>query len=41
VVTPILPLSGPTFMLAVGVVEIVAGLIVPFRPRIGAHIVAL
>jgi len=41
---PIIPqtlhLSGHTFMLIVGVVEIVAGLIVAFKPKIGAYIVA-
>lgn len=37
----ILPISGHTFMLVVGVIEIVAGLIVLFRPRIGAYIVML
>jgi hypothetical protein len=42
---PIVPqltqLSAHSFMLAVGVTEIVAGLIVALRPRIGAYIVAL
>jgi hypothetical protein len=37
----ILPVTGHTFMLAVGVIEIVAGLLVAFRPRIGAYVVAL
>jgi hypothetical protein len=32
--------NGHAFMLAVGVIEIVAGLIVAFKPRIGAYIVA-
>jgi hypothetical protein len=41
VVTQYLPVTGHTFMLAVGVVEIVAGLLVAIRPRIGALIVAL
>jgi hypothetical protein len=41
VVTRFLPVSGPTFMLAVGVIEIAAGLLVLFRPRIGAYVVAL
>ena len=36
-----LPVSGQTFMLAVGVIEIAAGLLVAFRPRIGAYVVAL
>lgn len=39
-VTQLLPVSPHTFMLAVGVVEIVAGLLVAFRPRIGAYVVA-
>jgi len=39
--THYLPVSGHTFMLAVGVIEIVAGLLVAFRPRIGAYVVAL
>jgi hypothetical protein len=39
--TQILPVSGHTFMVAVGVVEIAAGLLVAFRPRIGAYVVAL
>ena len=40
-VTRLLPFSGHTFMLAVGVIEIAAGLLVAFRPRIGAYVVAL
>lgn len=36
----LLPFSASTFMALVGVVEIAAGLIVAFRPRIGALIVA-
>jgi hypothetical protein len=39
--TQILPVSGHTFMLAVGVIEIAAGLLVAVRPRIGAYVVAL
>jgi hypothetical protein len=39
--TKILPVSGHTFMLVVGVIEIAAGLLVAFRPRIGAYVVAL
>ena len=39
--TQILPVTGHTFMLAVGVIEIAAGLLVAFRPRIGAYVVAL
>ena len=41
VVTRLLPVSGHTFMLAVGVIEVAAGLLVAFRPRIGAWVVAL
>jgi hypothetical protein len=40
-VTRVLPVSGHTFMLAVGVIEIAAGLLVAIRPRIGAAVVAL
>lgn len=36
----ILPFSGHAFMLGVGVVEIAAGLLVAFKPRIGAFVVA-
>jgi hypothetical protein len=39
--TQLLPVTGHTFMLAVGVIEIAAGLLVAFRPRIGAYVVAL
>lgn len=39
--TQILPISAHTFMLVVGVIEIVAGLLVVFRPQIGAYVVAL
>ena len=39
-VAGLLPVGGHTFMLAVGVVEIAAGLLVAFRPRIGAYVVA-
>lgn len=39
-VARILPFPAHTFMMLVGVVEIIAGLIVAFRPRIGAWIVA-
>ena len=34
-----LPFSGHTFMLAVGVIEIVAAFLVWLRPRIGAYVV--
>ena len=37
----ILPVPGHTFMIAVGVIEITAGMLVGFRPRIGAYVVAL
>ena len=40
VVTRLLPVNGHTFMLAVGVIEIVAGLLVWFKPRLGAWVVA-
>jgi hypothetical protein len=36
----LLPVDGHTFMLMVGVIEIVAGLLVWFKPRIGAYVVA-
>jgi hypothetical protein len=39
-VEKILPFSGHTFMLLVGVVELIAALIVAVRPRIGAYVVA-
>ena len=39
-VTRVLPVEAHTFMLAVGVIEIAAGLLVAFAPRIGAHVVA-
>jgi hypothetical protein len=42
---PIIPqtlgISAHTFMLIVGVIEIVAGLIVALRPQVGAYIVGL
>jgi hypothetical protein len=41
IVTQYLPVTGHTFMLAVGVIEIIAGLLVAIRPRIGALVVAL
>jgi hypothetical protein len=40
-VTQYLPVDGHAFMLGVGVIEIVAGLLVAFRPRVGAFVVAL
>jgi uncharacterized membrane protein HdeD (DUF308 family) len=36
-----LPFSGHTFMLAVGMIEIIAGLVVALRPQIGAYLVML
>jgi hypothetical protein len=37
----ILPVATHDFMLAVGVVEVIAGIIVAIKPRIGAYIVAI
>jgi hypothetical protein len=34
------PIGGHQLMLAVGVIEIIAGLLVAFKPRIGAYVVA-
>ncbi len=39
IVPSILHINGHTFMLAVGVIEIVAGLIVAMKPKVGAWIV--
>jgi hypothetical protein len=39
-VTDVLPVSGHSVMLAVGVVEIAAGVLVALRPRIGGYVVA-
>src|SRR5688500_2232838 len=36
----LLPIDAHTFMLAVGVIEIGAGLLVAFWPRLGAYVVA-
>jgi hypothetical protein len=41
VVTDVLPVRGHSVMLAVGVVEIAAGVLVAFRPRIGGYVVAV
>jgi hypothetical protein len=41
VVTDIIPVSPNTFMSIVGVIEIVAGILVLVRPKIGSLIVAL
>src|SRR4051794_34340161 len=40
VVSRVLPVEAHTFMLAVGAIEIAAGLLVAFRPQIGAYVVA-
>lgn len=37
----IIPLSGSSFMHVVGVIEIAAGIIVLFNPRVGAYIVSI
>ncbi|HEV7167088.1 MAG TPA: hypothetical protein VGN49_03870 [Micrococcaceae bacterium] len=39
VVTDVIPVSGQQFMYAVGVVEIIAGLLVAWRPRVGSLVV--
>jgi len=39
-INDIAPGSGQDFMYVVGAIEIVAGLIVALRPRIGAYVVA-
>lgn len=39
--TEFLPFSGETFMMIVGVIEIIAGLIVLKKPEIGGYIVAV
>jgi hypothetical protein len=36
----LVPTSAHTFMLFVGVVEVIAGLVVALKPRIGAYVVA-
>jgi uncharacterized membrane protein YphA (DoxX/SURF4 family) len=41
IITDILPISGQQFMYIVGAIEIVAGLLVLFKPRWGALIVAV
>jgi hypothetical protein len=41
VATRIVPVSAHTFMLVVGAIEIVAGLVVFVRPQIGGYVVAL
>jgi hypothetical protein len=37
----VLPVSGHTFMQAVGVIEVAAGVLVAVRPRFGAYVVAV
>ena len=41
VVPDVLPVSGHTFMLVVGVIEIAAGILVAVAPRIGGYVVAV
>lgn len=40
-VPSLLPVSGDTFMYIVGAIEIVAGLVVFFKPRFGGYLVAV
>jgi Sugar-binding cellulase-like len=40
VIARLSPIGGHGLMLAVGIIEIVAGLLVAFKPRIGAYVVA-
>lgn len=40
-VTDILPFSADTFMYLVGVIEVIAGILVLIKPRIGSLVVAL
>ena len=40
-VANMLPVSGPVFMRAAGVVEVIAGLLVAWKPAIGGYVVAL
>src|SRR4051794_18594277 len=39
-IASILPVSSHQFMLAVGAVEVIAGLLVAIKPKIGAYVVA-
>jgi hypothetical protein len=41
VVARLSPIGGHGFMLAVGVIEIIAGLLVALKPKIGGYVVAL
>jgi hypothetical protein len=40
-IASMLPVTGPTFMLFIGVVEVIAGLLVAVAPRIGGWVVAV
>ena len=40
VATSVIPVSAQTFMYAVGVIEVLAGILVAVRPRIGSLVVA-
>jgi len=40
-VTEIIPVAPHTFMIIVGVIEIIAGIVVLFRPKIGSLVVSL
>lgn len=40
-VTNLLPVTGHTFMQVAGIIEIAAGILVAFRPRVGAAVVTL
>jgi hypothetical protein len=40
VITRIVPIEAHTFMLAVGVVEVVAGILVAIKPSVGGYVVA-
>jgi hypothetical protein len=39
-IAQMLPVSGHAFMLLVGVIEMIAGVLVAFAPRIGGYVVA-
>lgn len=41
VILDILPISGPAFMMIVGVIEIVAGILVFIKPKIGGVVVSV
>jgi len=40
-IAAMLPIDGHTFMLGVGAVEVIVGLLVALRPRVGAYVVAV